>query len=496
MQTRSRTSAARGIGIGGGSSLLLLVALAAIAGMSAGAAPIDAFQQAVTGTTTAAPARHRRLESNKSKGLWTMMMDRRRRRGIAMLQPPPIPPFKETKLGRGGATLGTAEAAAAGAGNDKFWSTRLSMSSPASSSSDPAISTNSTGSGLFRQQSDINSNSNRDASTAAAHARNSNGQTTRSLLWSAGEEQKQALVKWQATLTKMGMLTFIASMCLALPLTLLPQKLLYKLNLISRVQKENWALHTGQFCARTLLRLIPFCKVRVIGGDCSSSAKGKGVEEEIPEPCVWVCNHQSMLDVFILLATDKKLRGPKRRQIKIVYWKNLEDNPVTKLLFRQCGFIPVAMAANKPGEDNEYDKSSFRTLLKDCKQAFADGFDIALLPEGQLNPTPERGLLPIFGGAYTLAKLAKRPVAMIALHGVYRMWHPDADIGMTVSGRDVAVRRYRPGRVYGSAEEFKATFRAVVEPFGTTGRDLLPDSELQAWLSGEAWTRQQQQQQN
>jgi hypothetical protein len=48
-------------------------------------------------------------------------------------------------------------------------------------------------------------------------------------------------------------------------------------------------------------------------------------------------------------------------------WKQLEDNPVTKLLFRQCGFIPVQMADNGNGNENEYDISSFRTLLKETK---------------------------------------------------------------------------------------------------------------------------------
>jgi hypothetical protein len=32
-------------------------------------------------------------------------------------------------------------------------------------------------------------------------------------------------------------------------------------------------------------------------------------------------------------------------------WKQLEDNPVTKLLFRQCGFIPVQMADNGNGNE-------------------------------------------------------------------------------------------------------------------------------------------------
>ena len=65
------------------------------------------------------------------------------------------------------------------------------------------------------------------------------------------------------------------------------------------------------------------------------------------------------------------------------------------------------MTANKAGEDNEYDLKSFKALLKQAKQAFEEGFDVGILPEGQLNPHPERGLLPCFPGAYTLAWLGR-----------------------------------------------------------------------------------------
>jgi 1-acyl-sn-glycerol-3-phosphate acyltransferase len=103
-------------------------------------------------------------------------------------------------------------------------------------------------------------------------------------------------------------MAFIMAMCIALPLTLLPQHLLYKLKLISKIREEQWALATGEFCARWLLRLIPFCKIQCI--PCI---------EENPEPAVWVCNHTSALDVFLILASDLKLRGKRKRPIKVIY---------------------------------------------------------------------------------------------------------------------------------------------------------------------------------
>jgi 1-acyl-sn-glycerol-3-phosphate acyltransferase len=167
-------------------------------------------------------------------------------------------------------------------------------------------------------------------------------------------------------------------------------------------------------------------------------------------------------------------------------WKQLEDNPITKLLFQQCGFIPVQMTANKAGEDNDYDLASFKNLLKQSKRAFEEGFDIGILPEGQLNPNPEESLLPCFPGAFTLARMSKRPIQMMALHGTHRLWHAREDIGMTVTGREVRIRVYPNGRKYKSGDEFLATFNAVVGQFATKGFDLHKE-DLQAWLDGEKW---------
>ena len=279
------------------------------------------------------------------------------------------------------------------------------------------------------------------------------------------------LSKWQSNLVKLGMILYIASMCVALPVTLLPQRLLYKLRLIHKTTKEKWALRTGQWCARRLLTIIPFCKVDTIGYEQEDNRNSMNNDEE-PEPAIWVCNHTSMLDIFILLATDKRLRGKNKRPIKIVYWKGLEENPVTRLLFRQCGFIPVEMADNGHGTDNEYDVSSFRQLLKDTKAAIAEGFDIGVLPEGQLNPTPEFGLLPVFSGAFTLAKLAKRPIHMMALYGVHHLWHPND--GMVCRNRHVKIRCYGTPQRFTNAKDFSKTFTKIVGHFGQTGQDV-PD---------------------
>lgn len=288
--------------------------------------------------------------------------------------------------------------------------------------------------------------------------------------------------RWKAALVRTAMLLYIASMCVALPATLLPQKLVGRLIPESKwsvAKRQRLALLTGQYCARQLLKIIPFCRL-----ECQTVC-ATGTEPPVPDknpsPTIWVCNHTSMLDIFLLLAGDKRLRGKYRRPIQVVYWKDLEKNPVTRLLFKQAGFIAVQMADNGNGNANEYDKSSFKQLLKQCKQSIADGFDIGLLPEGQLNPTPHLGLLPVFSGAQFLAKLAKRPIQFMALHGAHHLWHPAPEIDMKILGRHVKAQKYWPGRYFESPQEFSEAFSAVVGEFGKNGQDL-PQHELDEWL--------------
>lgn len=107
------------------------------------------------------------------------------------------------------------------------------------------------------------------------------------------------------------MMAFILSMCIVLPITLLPQRLLLTFKCIDRIRSEQLALETGQWCARWLMWIIPFCHI-----ECIPCIDPK------PEPAIWVINHTSMLDAFVLLAVDAKLRGKNKRPIKVIYVRN------------------------------------------------------------------------------------------------------------------------------------------------------------------------------
>lgn len=150
------------------------------------------------------------------------------------------------------------------------------------------------------------------------------------------------------------MISYIAHMCVAFPIVLTPTFIKTKMQLMTKSESEHEALQVGQACARMLLKLIPFMDLKVIG-----------YHNENPSPTIWVSNHVSMLDTFVFLASDEELRGKNRRPLKTIYWKGLDANPICRLLFGMAGFIPVDMTDNGNGHPNEYNKSSFKQMLKD-----------------------------------------------------------------------------------------------------------------------------------
>ena len=107
--------------------------------------------------------------------------------------------------------------------------------------------------------------------------------------------QQQSLSSIEAAMSKLGMILYIASMCVALPMTLFPLHILDQSKLVSQTQREQWALSIGQHCASGLLTVIPFCDLKVI-----PSSYEQQHPNDKPEPSIWVCNHTSSLDVFIL----------------------------------------------------------------------------------------------------------------------------------------------------------------------------------------------------
>jgi hypothetical protein len=108
----------------------------------------------------------------------------------------------------------------------------------------------------------------------------------------------------------------------------------------------------------------------------------------------WHAQHVYCARYDVGRGSEIVMRTMNECPIKIAYWKTLEDNPCSNEanVYHMSGFTPVLMVANAPGEDNQYNKKTFKLLLKLTKQAlFEDGFHVAVLPKGQLNPHMENG---------------------------------------------------------------------------------------------------------
>jgi hypothetical protein len=154
-----------------------------------------------------------------------------------------------------------------------------------------------------------------------------------------GKGLNKGLNRMQSKIVQLLMVSYIVSMCIALPVTLFPVWLLYKAKIIDRVTKEKVSLKVGQFCSRWLMRLFPFASKRVVVDANAEQLKN-------PEPSIWVCNHISMLDLFFVLALDNKMRGKNRRPIKILYWKVRWCNiisPTLLMISVSFGLIPYQL---------------------------------------------------------------------------------------------------------------------------------------------------------
>jgi hypothetical protein len=59
------------------------------------------------------------------------------------------------------------------------------------------------------------------------------------------KQQQQSVSNIEAAMFKLGMILYVASMCVALPMTLFPLHILDQSKLVSHTQREQWALTIG-----------------------------------------------------------------------------------------------------------------------------------------------------------------------------------------------------------------------------------------------------------
>ena len=115
------------------------------------------------------------------------------------------------------------------------------------------------------------------------------------------------------------------------------------------------------------------------------------------EPCVFVSNHLSLLDILVLFRIFRHFK-----------W-------VSKLENFQVPFIGWNMSLNRYIKLRRGDRSSVVQMMRECEQNLAAGSSIMMFPEGTRSPT---GRMRTFKtGAFELALKTRVPIHPLVLQG-------------------------------------------------------------------------------
>lgn len=159
-------------------------------------------------------------------------------------------------------------------------------------------------------------------------------------------------------------------------------------------------------------------------------------EGPLPQPCVYVANHGSYIDIMLLF---KSIPG----YLNMMGKHTLAKIPLWGPLFGRV-YITV---------DRTSALSRGRALVA-ARQGLAAGRSIAIFAEGRISPTPGRELLPFQDGAFQLAIAAGVPIVPVSMP-LNHMFMPD------VKG-SLRVRHHR----------LKIVFHAPIQTTGLTAADV------------------------
>ncbi|WP_310393227.1 lysophospholipid acyltransferase family protein [Hymenobacter sp.] len=155
-----------------------------------------------------------------------------------------------------------------------------------------------------------------------------------------------------------------------------------------------------------------------------------------PQPCVYVANHGSYVDIMLLFKT---IPGFLNMMGKV----SLARVPVWGPLFGRV-YITV---------DRNSAVSRGRAMVA-ARRGLAAGKSIAVFAEGRISPTPGRELLPLLDGAFQVAIEAGVPLVPVGMP-LNHMFMPDVE-------KDLRVRYHR----------LKIVFHPAIATAGLTLADI------------------------
>jgi 1-acyl-sn-glycerol-3-phosphate acyltransferase len=173
------------------------------------------------------------------------------------------------------------------------------------------------------------------------------------------------------------------------------------------------------------------------------SVRLEGTENLVHPPYLLMANHQSALDISVLLAAMPL-------SFKFIAKRELFRIPFFGWAIKRAGYISI---------DRENPREALKAI-EEAVQKIGAGTTVLIFPEG--TRSKDGNLLPFMKGAFSLASRAQVPVLPLAIRGSYAL-HPTGSI-LTVPRRKgvVTIRLGKPIQVEGRSPSYKAELADMV----------------------------------
>ena len=179
-----------------------------------------------------------------------------------------------------------------------------------------------------------------------------------------------------------------------------------------------------------------------------TTVKVIGAENIIPEPCVFVGNHQAIYDAFVLMSTINKPTG------------FIAKKEITK--------IPLIYGWLKEIHTVFLDRSSIKDGIKAINEGVENlnkGYSMVIFPEGTRSLASKMGEFK--KGSMKLALKANAPIVPFTLDGTYNV----LEVGNQVRGHAITIKFHKPIYISELSKEEQKSINETVYSIVSNGLD-------------------------
>ena len=193
----------------------------------------------------------------------------------------------------------------------------------------------------------------------------------------------------------------------------------------------------GGHAIHRIARLWAHIYIRIAGVHVSVS----GVERLTSPPYIFMCNHQSALDIHVLLAYLPF-------SFKFIAKRSLFLIPFFGWAIKRAGYVSL---------DRENPKQALKAMNEAAGRIQA-GANILVFPEG--TRTTDGKLLPFKKGAFALAMKARVPIVPVGIYGT-SVCQPEG-YQVPIRGGDVSIHLGEPIAIEGKGVSYKDDLSRMV----------------------------------